>query len=81
VVLEGVVAEVVGDVAEAEKKPNTTRDIGLAFTRYCHHRYGMVHGMKGGAGGGRWGGIYCAMGVQCYCNSLGFTGGGGAIKG
>ena len=33
----------------------------LAFTRYCHHRYCMVYGIKRG---GRWRGVYCPMVVQ-----------------
>jgi len=45
----------------------------LAFTRYCHHRYCIVYGIKGVGGGG---GVYHAMAVQKYCNRVGFAGGG-----
>jgi len=36
----------------------------------------MVHGINGDMGGvvGE-GGVYCAMGVQLYCNRVGFAGG------
>jgi len=30
----------------------------LGFTRYCHHQYHMVYGIKRSS---RWGGVYCAM--------------------
>jgi len=33
----------------------------LAFTRYCHHQYRVVYGIKRE---GRWAGVYCAMVVQ-----------------
>jgi len=36
-------------------------ETGLAFTRYCHHQYCMVYGIQGG---GRLGGVYCAIVVQ-----------------
>jgi len=47
---------------------------GLAFTRYCHHRYCMVYDIKNG---GRWKGVYCAMVVQLYRKRVGFASGGG----
>jgi len=34
---------------------------GWPLTRYCHHQYCMVYGIKRR---GRWGGLYCAMVVQ-----------------
>jgi len=37
-------------------------------------QYCMVYGIKRR---GRWGGVYCAMVVQSYCNRVGFAGGGG----
>jgi len=37
------------------------KEANLAFTRYCHHQYFMVYGIHRR---GRWGGVYCAMGVQ-----------------
>jgi len=33
----------------------------LALTRYCHRRYCIVYGIQKG---GRWGGVYCEIGVQ-----------------
>jgi len=32
----------------------------------------MVHGIQRG---GRWGGVYCAMGVHWYCDRVGVAGG------
>ena len=53
------------------------RDAGLAFARYCHHQYCMVYGINRG---GRWRGVYCAMGGQLCCNRVGFASGGGNIR-
>ena len=36
---------------------------GLAYTRYCHHQYCIVYGIKRGGGGG----AYIA---QWSCNSI-----------
>jgi len=38
--------------------------VSLAFTRYFHHQYCVVHGIKGGGVGG---GAYVA---QWSCNSI-----------
>jgi len=38
----------------------------------------MVYGIQKG---GQWASVYCEMGTQQYCNSVGFASGGGAIKG
>ena len=37
----------------------------------------MVYGIHKG---GRWGGVYCAVVVQKYCNTVGVAGGGGGNK-
>ena len=42
--------------------------VGLAFTRYCHYEYCMVHGIQKA---GRGCVLYCAIDVQQYCNSVG----------
>jgi len=47
---------------------------GLAFTRYCHYQYGIVHDKQMG---GRGGGVYCAIDVQSHCNSAGNADGSG----
>jgi len=45
----------------ATESSNNTGGRNLAFTRYCHHQYGMVYGIQKG---GRWGVVYCAIDVQ-----------------
>jgi len=42
-------------------------DIAIANTVWC-----MAYKRRG-----RWGGVYCAIVVQWYCNRVGFAGGGG----
>jgi len=50
-----------GDMTSARRGGAVERErlcARLAFTRYCHHQYCMMYGIKDG---GRWKGVDCAM--------------------
>ena len=69
-------AAVTAEGCAGEKKGGTQSGAGykLAVTRDCHYQSCMVYSMRKR---GRERGVYCAVVVRYYCESVGITGEGG----